>query len=37
MEPRPLLRDYFDVPYLSLSALNVKWQQITALGNAEGI
>lgn len=37
MEPRSLLRDYFDVPYLSLSALTVKRQQIIALEKAEGI
>lgn len=37
MEPGSSLRDYFDVPYLSLSALNAKWQQITVLGKAEGI
>lgn len=34
METGSLLRDYFDVPYLSLSALNVKWQQIIVLGKA---
>lgn len=36
MDPRPLLRDYFDVPYLSLSASNSKCHQTAALGNAEG-
>lgn len=31
-DPRPLLRDYFDVPYLSLSANNSKCHQTVALG-----
>lgn len=37
MEAGSLLRDYFDVRYLSLSALNGKCQQITVLGKTEGI
>lgn len=37
METGSLLRDNFEVSYLCLSGLSIKWQQFTVPGKSKGI